>query len=208
MLLSCNCQIYYSPFLSFVQLTVSSWLTITCSSICNWKSQTSTWSFPTFGGGSQFDLPPIPHPTVNQVVFSDICHFVRSIPVHVVRGASSCSSPAGTRWAAYPRLAPFSLVHELLFFFFFGQWLWCSPWPPSFHYLKSFLSISLGMPASRLTKKLILNTFFLNNGHIMQGNTLALTAFSSLRFFWSELTHWLCKRVTFFLKIICRNYLL
>lgn len=35
----------------------------------------------------------------------------------------------------------------------------------------------------------------------MQGNTLTLTAFSSLRFFWSELTHWLCKRVTFFWKL-------
>lgn len=84
MLLLCNCHIYYSPLLSFVHLTVSSCLTITRSSICNWKFQTSTWSFSTFGGGSHFDLPPIPHPTVNQVAFSDICHFVRLIPVHVV----------------------------------------------------------------------------------------------------------------------------
>lgn len=119
MLLLCNCYIYYSPLLSFVHLTVSSWLTITCLSICNWKSQTSTWSFSTFGGGSHFDLPPIPHPTVNQVVFSDICHFVRLIPAHVVPWCFELFFTSRYSLSSLSSITTFLTCSRALVFFFF-----------------------------------------------------------------------------------------
>lgn len=144
--------------------------------------------------------PPVSirNPSIKYTVIFYICHFTCLVPVQT------------TQWFVVPWCFPsryFCLTYSLtnlspvatfltysLGLVFFGQWLWCSPWPPSFPFLRSFLSISLETSAPVCwTMKFIFNTlFFLHRNE----KTHSHKSFPAIRFFRSELTHWLFKTIS------------